>query len=89
MIELFGLNLTEETVKLACEKYGIRFPEPEYHFESGDVVCTKEGCIRVICKDHTGLLSFALNGTFQSIGQDEFEKHGYKKIGVLKDYIKI
>jgi len=96
-MKIKGKELSEETIVAACENYGISF-EPTQEsclFEEGDVVIILYEHlvweIRIIIKDYTGkgkLMSCDLDGVVVNRGQAGFEQDDYRKIGVLRDYIK-
>ncbi len=88
-------EVSKETCALAVTEYFAKHPEPKpepepkYQFQAGDVAETGLGKrIIVRLKGTSELASFGLSGHWQSIGQEEFEENYYKKIGVLKDFIK-
>jgi hypothetical protein len=62
-------------------------PKP-YQFKAGDVIENRDGHKRIIAGYSNELKSFNLGGLPRSIGQYDFELWGYKKIGVIKDFIK-
>ncbi|KKM25502.1 hypothetical protein LCGC14_1594430 [marine sediment metagenome] len=89
-----GNDVSQETVDAAMEEYTLRHPE-EYIFQAGDVVENKYNAKRVIVKvkidDNCGetiTRSVGLDGEQEHHCQSGFEEQGYRKIGVLSDYIK-
>lgn len=85
-----GVEFSEETIVGWAKNAGVSFEKPEpYQFKAGDVCKSEYGHLRIICKDaNYNLVSNGPDGTFQSSGQDDFNRHLYEKIGELKDYIK-
>ena len=91
-MKIKGIEFSEETIVKALERAGISLEEPKpYQFQAGDVVEYGVGSRRIICLTSKGNLeAFGLNGYTKcaSGGQKCFENAGYRKIGVLSDYIK-
>ena len=90
MITIKGREVSEDTIALALMQYFTEHPE-KYIFQAGDVVKNMYENKRVIFKNAAGhLRSIALetNEEVATVGQKDFEKFGYRKIGVLSDYIK-
>ncbi len=74
--------------RLEKERDKLLKPKP-YVFQAGDVA-TCEGSIRIIVQSRDSeMLAFNERGTWETVrGQAGFEAYGYKKIGVLSDFIK-
>lgn len=87
---LGGRKVSDSTIVEALQKhYG--FEEKPYVFQAGDVAISRDfdSALRVICRDKKGeIMSIDLNGYVQSTSQESFELCHYKKIGVLRDFIK-
>jgi hypothetical protein len=83
-----GKPVSEETVELALQEYFAKHPEPPYQFQAMDVAKNEYGQIRIIMASNGKLVSYDPVGGFQSMGQSSFENAGYKKIGVISDFIK-
>ncbi len=63
--------------------------EKPYVFQAGDVARNDEGNCRIVLEINGRLTSYGTEfADFQVVGQEEFEHHGYKKIGVISDFIK-
>lgn len=87
-MKIKGIEFSEETIVGWAEKAGISFEEPKYEFKAGDVAESNQGLKRMILYCRNGLCSFDPNGHEASSKQQEFEVAGYKKIGVISDFIK-
>ena len=89
MIEVNGKPVSEETVELALQEYFSKHPPKSYQFKQGDVVVSSDGLTRIIVYGGSNkMVSYAPNGYIASRNQQQFENAGYKKIGVISDYIK-
>lgn len=62
--------------------------EKKYIFKEGDVAEASSFGRRVIVRSNSVLTSYNEYGSRQGSGQKYFEDNGYKKIGVLGDYLK-
>jgi hypothetical protein len=92
MIEIKGRKFSEETIAEALQKLCNFEPEKsyQYQFQKGDVAKNKYGDYRIICgSDYVGsLIAIDMKGRCQARSQVEFERCGYRKIGILSDFIK-
>ena len=90
MRDVRGLAISEDTVVAALEKYGFTFKPESYVFQAGDVAETGKRCLRIIVKIDGQLYAIDnADGIHTTTGQAEFEKWGYKKVGELKDLLKV
>ncbi len=88
MIPVRGKQVSEATIVEALQKH-CGFEEKKYVFQAGDVIVLGNSRdIYIIIDNHGVLESFWLDGIQREKGQAEFESKGYKKIGVLSDFIK-
>ena len=87
MITIKGREVSEDTIALALMQYFTEHPE-KYIFQAGDVVENQDGNKRIIVSFSGSRLSFSPNGRVESRCQEQFKKYGYRKIGVLSEYIK-
>jgi len=89
-ITIAGKDLSEETIKKACEAYGISF-EKKHIFEAGDLAINGNKDFRLICKKDdyiSDCISFdTKTGIFCGLGQGYFESFGYKYIGKIQEVI--
>jgi len=88
MINIKGRMVSEDTADIALQEYFKSRPEPPYQFKAADVARNNAGRTRIIVRDYEQLVSYDTDGVFQAGSQEDFEECGYKKIGVITDYIK-
>ena len=90
-VELNGVPISKETILGWAAQCGVKIepPKPEpYQFKAADVARNNAGRTRIIVRDYGKLVSYDTDGGFQAGSQEDFEECGYKKIGVITDYIK-
>ncbi len=83
-----GKKVSLETIEIALEAYFEKHPE-EFIFQAGDVCDTAtKGEVRIIISNNGNVESYNADGKLCSTSQKQFEASGYRKIGVLSEYIK-
>ena len=88
MIPIRGKHVSEDTIVEALQKH-CGFEEKPYVFKVSDLAENRDGGKRIICPDSNGgVMSIDLSGFHMSSSQSSFDALGYKKIGVLSDFIK-
>ena len=84
-----GREVSEETASLALEEYFKNHPE-SYPFRAGDVIERHNRLeLRLIVRSPQGIL-FAIDpdGDIRCEGQIKFGCNTYRKIGILREYLK-
>lgn len=88
MITIKGKQFSEETIVEALMKHcNFEEEKEKYIFQAGDIA--KFGIhLRIIVWVNGNLVACDGGGYCVARGQAEFESCGYKKIGILTDFIK-
>lgn len=86
MITIRNKQFSEETIIAALQKH-CNFEGKKYIFKAGDVARHQDGSYRIII-GFSHPISYDLYGNKASNCQKDFEFYGYKKVGILNDFIK-